>query len=234
MYGLERNTLVKSIDNISFFDFIKSPFFFNQLVLSSSNRYLPVFLDKVVESESVLDVGCGLQSIIPEKYNVMRCDYNFNNLLTYVANALYLPVKDESYNHIVNSWVFEHLEESEKALKEFNRVIKKNGLLYLTANMAWHIHEQPRDYYRFTEYGLKYLIEKADFQIEFFAPTLRFWGTTLQIINYRVVAIFSGLHIKALHPIITVPLQIIAYFFEKYDRNSSICAGYCIIARKIG
>jgi hypothetical protein len=42
--------------------------------------------------------------------------------------------------------------------------------LILTAPQTWGLHEEPRDYYRFTSYGLRYLAEVNGFQVEYIEP----------------------------------------------------------------
>jgi hypothetical protein len=44
---------------------------------------------------------------------------------------------------------------------EIARVIKPGGHLILTAPQAWRVHEAPHDYFRFTRYGLRYLVESS-------------------------------------------------------------------------
>ena len=37
------------------------------------------------------------------------------------------------------------------------------GVLFLTVPFMWHVHEAPHDYYRYTRYGLEYLLKKNRF-----------------------------------------------------------------------
>jgi hypothetical protein len=45
-------------------------------------------------------------------------------------------------------------------------VLKKNGQLILSAPQMGRLHGEPDDYYRFTKYGLCYLLEQNGFTVE--------------------------------------------------------------------
>ena len=221
--------MVKNIQNITILDFLRNPRKFNLLVKSTSTRYLPDFLKYVKsENDKILDVGSGSKTVVPDEYQVVTVDINPRNKPDIVANALEIPVKNKTFKYIVCSWCFEHLEEPEKVLDEFYRILTDGGYLYLTANMAWHIHERPRDFYRFTEYGLQYLFSKnCKWEILSIKETLGFWGTITQLMNYKLAALLRGLH-----PLVTVPMQIFGLISEKLFPNKSLVAGYAVIARK--
>lgn len=225
---------IQNYQELGFFNLIRKPFFFNHLVRATSNRYLNFFLDRINGDEAViLDVGCGPHTVVPDGYRVIRCDYSMDNTPQIVASADSLPFADQSVDHLVLSWVFEHLEEPGIVLQECYRVIKEGGTLYLTTNFVWHMHEEPRDFFRFTEYGLRYLFKKyGAWEIYFLEPTLGYWGTITQILNYRIVRLFAKLRVSRLHFFMTLPLQLIGLFFERLDPNFSVCAGYCVMARK--
>jgi SAM-dependent methyltransferase len=54
--------------------------------------------------------------------------------------------------------VLEHLPEPQKAVDEIFRVLKPGGTLLLTTRFLFPIHDAPHDYFRFTKYGLRYLL----------------------------------------------------------------------------
>jgi demethylmenaquinone methyltransferase/2-methoxy-6-polyprenyl-1,4-benzoquinol methylase len=92
----------------------------------------------------VLDVGTGTGEVIKKikeinpKSKVIGLDIAFNMLKKAkekVSDAFYMkasaykiPIKDKSLNTVVSSLVFRHLD-NEKALKEFDRVLKDGGYI---------------------------------------------------------------------------------------------------------
>ena len=61
--------------------------------------------------------------------------------------------------------VFEHVSEPNKAITEIQRVLRPNGLLFLSIPFIYGEHEMPFDFQRFTLMGLKTLVEENQFQI---------------------------------------------------------------------
>lgn len=186
------------------------------------------FLSHVSPGDVILDIGCGSESVIQEYRNKIKIDILTQNRPHVVGNAINIPLKNLSVDHICCSWVYEHLEEPIRTLEEFNRILKPNGYIYLTTNFAWHLHEEPRDFYRFTKYGLSYLFNSyGKWKIIFLEATAGFWVTILQLINYKLAKTFGPFH-----PIFTLPLQLLGLFLERLDFDASLSAGHCLIAHK--
>ena len=71
----------------------------------------------------------------------------------------------------------EHVTEPRIFLAEAFRVMKRGGTALLTTPFMWGEHEQPHDYFRFTRYGLRYLAEKAGFEVIEIEPDTGYWST---------------------------------------------------------
>lgn len=76
-----------------------------------------------------------------------------------------LPFKDESFDTVFCSQVLEHLSDPKRALGEMARILKKEGHLILSAPHLSYIHGAPEDFFRFTCYGLKALIEEVGLEV---------------------------------------------------------------------
>jgi hypothetical protein len=48
----------------------------------------------------------------------------------------------------------------------------------------WHLHEEPRDFYRYTPFGLRFVVEEAGFEIIEVRTLGGFWSTFGQFIAY--------------------------------------------------
>ena len=62
--------------------------------------------------------------------------------------------------------VLEHVFNIEESLKEFNRVLKKDGVALITTPFMWEEHEMPYDFARYTSAAVKFLYEKHGFIIK--------------------------------------------------------------------
>ena len=58
-----------------------------------------------------------------------------------------IPLEDESFDYILCSEVFEHIPAPVKALKEFDRILKKNGEIINTVPFSSKTHFSPYYYY---------------------------------------------------------------------------------------
>ena len=72
-----------------------------------------------------------------------------------------LPLAASSVDCILLSSVLEHISNPEMLLKEISRILKKDGYLILSVPFFYHLHEEPNDFFRYTEFGLKKLSREA-------------------------------------------------------------------------
>ena len=60
------------------------------------------------------------------------------------------PAGNASFDCILSTAVLEHLEDPGCALKEASRVLRLGGHVLYTTPLFWHLHEERRDFYRYT------------------------------------------------------------------------------------
>ena len=82
-----------------------------------------------------------------------------------IAEATLLPFDNESVDTVVLTQVLEHVFDYEKALSEAVRVMKKEGVILLSVPFIYQAHATPYDYHRFSEYGLKRLLQKYELEV---------------------------------------------------------------------
>lgn len=134
--------------------------------------------EDVKPSSRVLDAGAGS---CPYKHYFSEAKYestdfpdifkkSHRNRHDFICDLCDIPKPDNSYDVIICTQVLEHIEEPQKAINDFYRVLKPNGKLFLTAPQGWGLHGQPYHFFNFTIYGLKSLFQKAGFEIIFIKP----------------------------------------------------------------
>jgi SAM-dependent methyltransferase len=143
---------------------------------NSSRTYLYGFLARagqaVQPGEFVLDAGAGRA---PYRSLFAHAVYETADFLgvkgkkyaepDYVCDLAEIPVCDARFDHVVLTQVLEHLPEPAKVLTELHRVLKRGGSLWLTAPLFYAEHERPYDFYRYTQFGLRHLLENAGFEV---------------------------------------------------------------------
>jgi ubiquinone/menaquinone biosynthesis C-methylase UbiE len=118
----------------------------------------------------VLDVGAGdapyRELFAHADYRTVDWEESLHPDATHadvVASADAIPLPDGAADAIVCTQVLEHVPEPVVVLRELHRLLVPGGRLYLTAPLAWELHELPHDYYRYTENGLAHLLSAAGF-----------------------------------------------------------------------
>jgi SAM-dependent methyltransferase len=129
------------------------------------------FASSIPAGSLVLDAGAGGQ---PYRNLFEHCRYESADFQmvaktyarsTYVCNLENIPVEDDRFDAIVMNQVIEHLQQPIVVLKELHRVLKPGGTMICSGPLFYEEHEQPYDYYRFTQYGWRYLVEKSGFSL---------------------------------------------------------------------
>jgi SAM-dependent methyltransferase len=116
----------------------------------------------------VLDVGCGYRpyaDLLPRNTVYVGMDDDAERRPDLVGTCLAIPAEDASFDSAMCNHVIEHVPRPWDALREINRVLKPGGLLYLTVPQTWGLHYEPHDFYRYTKYGLAYLLGEAGFEV---------------------------------------------------------------------
>jgi SAM-dependent methyltransferase len=85
---------------------------------------------------------------------------------TYVCDLKSIPVPDARFDYVVFNQVMEHLPEPRLVLAELHRILKAGGQIIYTGPLFYEEHEQPYDFYRYTQFGLRHLFGSAGFVIE--------------------------------------------------------------------
>jgi len=91
----------------------------------------------LVEGPRVLDAGCGYCEFLnlrPEGIDVYGVDIKKikHPKIKYGDLNKKIPFRDDFFDSVVSFHVLEHLKEPEVAIREFRRVLKKNGKLILS------------------------------------------------------------------------------------------------------
>lgn len=134
----------------------------------------------------VLDIGAGnhdrYSSMFKYKKQYVKMDVHSGPNTDIVGRADAIPQSDEKFDSIVCTQVFEHLEFPEKSVFEIYRVLKKGGHVLITAPQMNELHEEPFDFFRYTNFGLISIFKRAGFSLVHEGARGGFYSTLAQMI----------------------------------------------------
>lgn len=141
------------------------------------DRWVQERAESLPAGSKVLDAGAGAS-----KYRSLfkHCQYKTQDFcqykgelvkylqpIDYVCDITAIPLPDASLDVILCTEVLEHVVDPIKVLKEFQRLLKPGGRLWLTAPMLSHIHMEPYHYFSgFTHYWYEHWLPERGFKIE--------------------------------------------------------------------
>jgi SAM-dependent methyltransferase len=115
----------------------------------------------------ILDVGSGSSpySAFLKDCSCVTIDVSSTVSPDALSRADALSFNGATFDAAVCTEVLEHLKDPRAAVWEIHRVLRPEGILYLTAPQTWGLHYEPYDYWRFTVYGLRALLEEVGFDV---------------------------------------------------------------------
>jgi len=135
-------------------------------------KYLFRDLKKVIglyAAGKILDVGCGNKPYLNyftnfESYTGCDVVQSSEFLVDVICPATDLQFESNQFDTVFSTQVLEHVNDHQAAFGEISRVIKPGGYFIFSVPFTWELHEEPYDYFRFTKYGIAFLMEKYGFE----------------------------------------------------------------------
>ncbi len=189
----------------------------------------------------LIDIGCGtkpyrdlLRPFVTEHVGVdHEGTFHSKDNVDLFGTAYAIPTPDASFDSALCTAVLEHLEEPEQALRECYRVLKPGGVAIYSVPFIWHLHEEPRDFYRFSKYGLDYLFKKAGFEIIEIKALSGFWVTFGQLLVYNLYRLNRGpLRWLRIIDFTGLLIQALSYVLDKIDKTEQWTWMYMVVVRK--
>ncbi len=166
---------------------------------------------------------CGLDLAVGDAaWNYSRLDV--------VGDLEHLPFADGTFDACLNVVTLEHVREPARVLCELARTLAPGGRLLLVAPHEWEEHQQPHDYYRYTRFGLEYLLKQAGFCEISIQPV----GGYFRLLSRRLLGglqFFPG-PLIFVAAIFLVPPALVFPLFDGLDRKKSFTPGFICSARR--
>ena len=151
-----------------------------------------------------------------------------------IADLTALPFRTGAFDAALNIVTIEHLREPAARWPRWRACWRRAAALLVAAPHEWEVHQAPHDYFRYTRYGLTYLLEKAGWEVR----EVRAAGGYFRLLARRLLnglQFFSGgLRWLGFVPaaILLVPPALILPFLDFLDRERNFTVGYICTAKK--
>lgn len=218
----------------------------------SRDDFVIAELNKIPADHLLLDAGCGSQRYREHASHLRYQTQDFgkyksdlkktiNDLsgaddgqyqygpIDYVSNIWDVPAPNCAFHAILCTEVFEHIPYPIETVKEFSRLLKKDGKLILTAPSNCLRHMDPYFYYSgFSDRWYEKVLTENGFEIESINPV----GDYYQWIAVEIARTLTKS--TYLGKILLAPAFFYYYYVRKTEiSTNTLCMGYHVVAKKI-
>lgn len=149
------------------------------------------FLSKVFPQHCrgrLLDLGCGkvpyYEAYKDHVADIVCVDWELsfhgNQHIDFACDLTKpLPFKTGEFDTVLLLDVLEHVPNPQEVWCEIARILRPGGKLILTVPFYYWLHEQPHDYYRYTEFALRRFAENVGISVLELEPT----GGSLEVLT---------------------------------------------------
>jgi len=208
----------------------------NWLVLRRRRQILEAGLDRLPQQDlSVLDIGGRLQPYRPllgaRAKRYIAVDLQMTPLVNVGAAAETLPFRDEQFDFVICTQVFEYLPDPALAVAEIKRVLRRGGVLFLSAPSVF-LRENDKECWRFLPEGLRLLLK--DFETVQITPEGNSLTGFFRTCNVFLMSFFRPRFLAPLWQWTFVPfLNVVGCVLEGLaGQNDQFTANYSVWARK--
>ena len=235
--------------------FQSRPFGFIRKILDPESVRLRNFVHQAAMSLTpgalVVDVGagqCQYKDLFPGKAYVgidfgggdNEWDYS---RLDAVADIHNLPVHDNAADAVLCTQVLEHAHDPQRVICEIARILKPGGAAFISVPQGWGEHQVPHDYFRYTEYGMRVLLDRAGLKVEDVQKTTGLFGYLANRLTMVPKVLFWSVK-NPLVRFVLLPAELLGYLLfvvfpaifvaplDFLDQEKTYTLNYAITARK--
>ena len=198
---------------------------------------------------TMLDIGCGtrryeliFKDCVDSYIGLDWPETKDRAIPDVIGDAMNIPFKTSSVDVILATELMEHLPSPHDFLMEVARVLRKEGVLILSVPFMEPIHEEPRDYYRFTPFSLRLLLNQHGFSIQKIWNKGGWWSVVLgsfvnqSLYNWSTSLDTTGQRHYSFLTFVVLPIcaltQWLGYQLDRIFHSHRYTLGYTLVARR--
>jgi SAM-dependent methyltransferase len=202
------------------------------------DRAVSEFAASLKPGSLVLDAGAGesrhkqlfhAHTYLGVDLGIGDSEWNYADLDA-IATLDALPFPDSVFDACINIVTLEHVPEPAAVVNELARVLRSGARVLLVIPHEWEEHQQPHDYFRYTRYGIEYLLKKAGFTDLRIEPV----GGFFRLLSRRVMNSLQFFPKILVIPaaILLAPAALLLPLLDGLDSSRSFTLGFICTARK--
>ena len=143
--------------------------------------------------------------------------------------------------------MLEYIDYPDGIMREIYRVLKPGGVIFLSVPFMYPVHHKELDFFRYTDLGIKRILERNGFQVTFSERMGGFWVFIIHMFthytSYRLFRNVPGRLLKMIFGILKIlltpvllllnlMLNLSALLLEIIDIEETFTLNYFIVAEK--
>lgn len=187
----------------------------------------------------VLDAGAGegqYQSRFSTRHRYVGVDLGIGDTawdyagLDALADLMALPFRDCTFDGCLNIVTLEHVRDPARVIEELHRVLKPGGELLLIVPHEWEEHQTPHDYFRYTRYGTRHLLDCAGFREMTIEPVGGFFRLLSRRL-FNALQFFPG-PLMLVAAVFFAPMALVMPLLDPLDKAKNFTPGFICRARR--
>ena len=161
-----------------------------------------------------------------------------------VGDLCEIPFPANCFDAAVCVQTLEHVNNPFQVIGEIGRVLKPGGRFYLAAPMSWHQHQKPHDFFRYTSFGFRHLLEQSGMRVVEIRPV----GGYFWLLSHNLQMLHDHLFPKwhnrwqwllqlpyqiVVQSIFFIMLPVLFFYLDRIDKVKNHTIGWVCIAEKV-
>lgn len=187
--------------------------------------------------EAVVDLGCGSMPYRPVFADAAGTSYTGVDVPDNPEADVHLaadgsaPLPSECADLVLSTQVLEHVPDPEAHLHEARRLLRGDGLLFLTTHGIWRYHPDPEDLWRWTSEGLRRRVARSGFTVLEVIGVVGLGATGLQLFQDWLEPRLPGFLRPAVVGALQTAMELVDRLTSDLERSQDACV-FLVVARK--
>ena len=129
----------------------------NKFIKSISNEFVGLDIIEIGSGNDALSQSSKIYFKNPNTFIKTDINKGYDHMYLDITKELTI---NEKFDLVICNYVLEHIFEVKKAIFNLTQLLKENGQLLIAVPMIYPLHDEPADFWRFTEHSLKKLFNE--------------------------------------------------------------------------